>query len=77
MGLWRWGRLADFWPRSGRYEADCPQRRSPSPPPRRFTVQKAQATHQSAVNALEASSKKIWEKKTGGTFECVPRFGIK
>jgi len=24
-GLWRWGRLADFWPRSGRHEADCPQ----------------------------------------------------
>ena len=30
-GLWRWGRLADFWPRSGRYEADCPQRHSPYP----------------------------------------------
>jgi len=30
-GLGRWGRLADFWLRSGRYEADCPQRPSPYP----------------------------------------------
>ncbi|MBA4252835.1 MAG: hypothetical protein C0441_02635 [Comamonadaceae bacterium] len=30
-GLGRWGQLADFWPRSGRHEAGCPQRPSPYP----------------------------------------------
>jgi len=31
MRLGRWGQLADFWPRSGRYEAGCPQRPIPYP----------------------------------------------
>ena len=70
MGLWRWGRLVDFWPRSGRHEADCLQCHSPSPHGD-SPCEKHKPPTKAQRKPLKAASKKFGRKKRG-TFMCSP-----